>query len=75
MAKRKQQWARGDKGRLARAANISPQYLSDILAERKTCPPVLAGVLEAAAAELGYRITRAEWVFVDLRRLNSLCKK
>lgn len=72
----KHRWSPGDKRRLALDAGVSPQYLSDILAGRRQCHPDLANRLETAAANLGYRIPRAVWVFRDMRASNPLfCKQ
>jgi hypothetical protein len=73
--KHKTTWCRGDKRRLAALARCNYTHLIDIIAGRKICPPMLAPRLEAAAATLGYRISRAVWTWQDLRRGNPLFTK
>lgn len=63
----KQEWAYGDKSRVAHAAGISPQFFCDIYKNRSRCSPELAIRLEQACDRYGYHISRSMWVFEDLR--------
>lgn len=68
----KTSWAFGDKSELARRAGISPQYLSDIIAGRKTCSSRLGTLLAKHSMALGYDIPRSVWVFQDMRVISPL---
>lgn len=68
----KKAWERGDRSKLAREAGISPQYLCDIIHNRKACHPQLAVDLEQAGFRLGYRISRFQWAFPERRKDDPL---
>lgn len=68
----KKSWERGDKARIAKEVGISPQHLSDILADRSPCHPMLAVKLERASKRRRYNINRIEWAFPSFRAGNPL---
>lgn len=68
----RRRWEWGDRRRLAIHVGISPTYLCDIMAGRKTCPPELAVKLEREACLMGYKISRMEWVFREDRKRHPL---
>ena len=71
----RKQWVWGDKGKLAKAAGISPQYLSDIIHGRKECRGTLAITLRDEAAKMGYKIPSSDWVFRNVEPVNPLFLK
>jgi DNA-binding transcriptional regulator YdaS (Cro superfamily) len=72
MGQVRMKWERGHKSALAKAVGLSPQYLCDIMANRKRCNADRAIELERICRHLGYRISRFEWAFPSLRYKNHL---
>ena len=58
-------WAYGEKKELARRCNISPQYLSDILAGRKRALPELALEVERHSKHMELHITRDDVMYPE----------
>ncbi len=56
-------WKHGMKAELAKLANISPQYLSDILHRSKRCSPGTAVKIEKACEKLNIEINRYDLTF------------
>jgi hypothetical protein len=58
-------WKYGDKRKLAALAEISPQYLSDILCGRKSATTSLAPRITAGAEQLGYHLTLLDVLYPE----------
>ncbi len=56
-------WERGEKVALAARADISPQYLSDLLCGRKRALPELGKVIEEKAREMGLYLSKIDLMF------------
>lgn len=72
MTKRRTEWIHGDRAAVAKAVGISPQYLSDMMRNRKEVSPTMARSLEKACSMLGYSIPRTQWAFPEKRANNPL---
>lgn len=59
----RKQWVRGDQAKIARVVGISRQHLSNLLGRRCRAKADQAAALEKAALELGYAISRYDWIY------------
>ncbi len=59
-------WSTGDKARLAEAAGVSLQYLSDLLSRRRRASPDLARKLSDLAATMDKSIPVTAWLYPDV---------
>lgn len=65
MPRYKNLWEEGDKAKLARLADISPQYLNDILHARCAAGKETAINLVDAAAQLNYKISLLDVLYPE----------
>jgi len=62
----KTEWKYGDQKRLAeRSGVISQSHLSEIINGHKRCSPEKAKHLTRAALDMGYVISRTDWIYPE----------